>query len=182
MNNRVMIIGVVCVMLLGPALYMAAGSEKSKPEAAMPLDKVAAAMVNAKEHGAAGNGDADNTQALQAALNAAENKGPVKLSNCGFWGVPQTKEQVVKHGPSSLMLNGCHFTGWDAGKKGEPCIRADGGRMVVNGCEFMDAGKKAIVLEKGLKAATITGCLLRGSDGIVNESGADIQVGMNTSQ
>jgi hypothetical protein len=111
-----------------------------------------------------------------------KNKGPVKLTNCGFWGVPQTKEQVVKHGPSSLILNACHFTGWDAGKKGEPCIRADGGRMVVSGCEFMDAGKKAIVLEKGLKAATITGCLLRGKDGIVNESEGDVQMGMNTTQ
>ena len=100
----------------------------------------------------------------------------------GFWGVPQTKEQVVKHGPSSLILNACHFTGWDAGKNGELCIRADGGRMVVSGCEFMDAGKKEIVLEKGLKAATITGCLLRGKDGIVNESEGDVQVGMNTTQ
>ena len=47
---------------------------------------------------------------------------------------------------------------------------------------FMDRGKKAIVLEKGLKAATITGCLLRGKDGIVNESEGDVQVGMNTTQ
>jgi hypothetical protein len=54
--------------------------------------------------------------------------------------------------------------------------------MVVSGCEFMDGGKKAIVLEKGLKAATITGCLLRGPEGIVNDSGADVQVGTNTTQ
>lgn len=123
-----------------------------------------------------------NGQFMATIVIGERNKGPVKLTNCGFWGVPQTKEQVVKHGPSTLILNACHFTGWDAGKKGEPCIRADGGRLVVSGCEFMDAGKKAIVLDKGLKAATITGCLLRGKDGIVNESGADVQVGMNTIQ
>jgi hypothetical protein len=46
------------------------------------------------------------------------------MTNCGFWGVPQTAEQVVKHGPSPLIMNSCHFTGWDAGKNGEPCIRA----------------------------------------------------------
>ncbi len=46
----------------------------------------------------------------------------------------------------------------------------------------MDGGKKAIVLEKGLKAATISGCLLRGEDGIVNESGGNVQVGLNTIQ
>ncbi len=83
-----------------------------------------------------------------------KNRGPVKLTNCGFWGVPETKEQIVKRGPSTLMLTSCHFTGWDAKGKGEPCIRASGGRLVVNGCEFMDKAKKQIVLEKGLTAAT----------------------------
>jgi hypothetical protein len=46
----------------------------------------------------------------------------------------------------------------------------------------MDAGKKQIVLEKGLKAATVIGCLLHGEGGIVNESGADVQVGLNAIQ
>lgn len=94
--------------------------------------------------------------------------------------MPETKEQVVKLGPSTLVLTSCHFTGWDTDKKGEPCIRADGGRLIVNGCEFMETGKKAIVLEKGLKAATITGCLLRGNKGIIDDSDADVQIGFNT--
>ena len=111
-----------------------------------------------------------------------KNQGPVKLANCGFWGVPETKEQVVKQGPSSLILTSCHFTGWDAKGKGDPCIRASGGRLVVNGCEFMDKGKKQIVLEKGLVAATVTGCLLRGDKGIVNKSDADVQIGLNTTR
>jgi len=111
-----------------------------------------------------------------------KNQGPVKLTNCGFWGVPETKEQVVKRGPSSLMLTSCHFTGWDAKRKGEPCVRASGGRLVVNGCEFMDKGKKQIVLEKGLVAATVMGCLLRGDKGIVNKSDADVQIGLNTTR
>ncbi len=54
------------------------------------------------------------------------------------------------------------------------------GRMVVSGCDFMDAGKKAIVLEKGLEAATITGRLLRGEEAIVDESGGDVQTEMNS--
>jgi hypothetical protein len=108
-----------------------------------------------------------------------DNRGPVKLSNCGFWPVPETKEQVVKKGPSSLILNACHFAGWDSKNEGKPCIKADGGRLVVNGCEFMQ-NKKQIVLEKGLIATTITGCLLRGEKGIVNNSDADVQIGLNT--
>ena len=64
------------------------------------------------------------------------NEGPVKFANCGFWGTPETKSHVVKHGPSTLMLNGCHFTRWDAGGIGAPCVTADGGRLIVNGCDF----------------------------------------------
>ena len=80
------------------------------------------------------------------------------------------------------MLTACHFTGWDHAKKGEPCIRAGSGRLVVNGCEFMDAGKKPIVLEKGLKAASIFGCAFRGPKPVDDQSGADVQVGLNTGQ
>jgi len=58
-----------------------------------------------------------------------DNKGPVKLSNCGFWPVPETKEQVVKKGPSSMILSACHFAGWDSKNEGRPCIRANGGRQ-----------------------------------------------------
>ena len=108
-----------------------------------------------------------------------DNRGPVKLTSCGFWPVPETKEQIVKQGPSSLILNACHFAGWDSKGTGVPCVRADGGRLVVNGCEFME-GKRQIVLEKGVTAATITSCLLRGDSGIIDNSGADVQIGLNT--
>jgi hypothetical protein len=110
-----------------------------------------------------------------------KNQGPVKLTNCGFWSVPETKEQVVKEGPGTLILTSCHFAGWDSKGTGAACVRANGGRLVVNGCEFMAEGKRQIVLEKGLTAVTITGCLLRGEEGIEDKSGADVKVGLNTS-
>ena len=63
------------------------------------------------------------------------------------------------------------------------CLRAAGGRLLVNGCEFMAEGKQQIVLEKGLKAAAITGCLLRGDKAVSdNNSGADVQMGLNTTR
>jgi hypothetical protein len=79
-------------------------------------------------------------------------------------------------------LTSCHFTGWDQDKKGAPCIRAGGGRLAVVGCEFMDAGKKQIVLDKGLVSATVTGCLLRGDNGVTDNSGADVQIGLNATR
>jgi hypothetical protein len=108
-----------------------------------------------------------------------KNEGPVKLANCGFWPVPETREQILKKGPSTLILSSCHFSGWDKQDEGSACIRASGGRLIVNGCEFMEKGRKQVMLERGLVSATVTGCLLRGEKGIVNESGADVQIGLN---
>jgi hypothetical protein len=109
-----------------------------------------------------------------------QNQGPVKLANCGFWGTAATREHVRHSGASSLLLTACHFNGWDHAGKGDPCIRAAGGRLVVNGCEFMDEGKHAITLEKGLKAATVLGCTFRGGQAVTDQSGADVQIGLNT--
>jgi polygalacturonase len=96
MDNRMRRMSVASVALLASFLWAAAAPggqrAKSQPSVEASLDKPPVATVNAREHGVVGNGEADDTEALQAAL--------------------------------------------DAGKKGEPCIRADGGRLVVSGCEF----------------------------------------------
>ena len=120
-----------------------------------------------------------NGQFMSTLEVGAGNRGPVKLTNCGFWGTAATREHVRHAGPSTLALTACHFTGWDHGGKGDACIRAAGGRLIVNGCEFMDEGKQAILLEKGLKAATVFGCCFRGGKSVEDQSGADVQIGMN---
>jgi hypothetical protein len=121
-----------------------------------------------------------NAQLMSTIEIGSHNQGPVKLANCGFWGTAATREHVRHAGPSSLVLTACHFNGWDQPGKGDPCIRATGGRLVVNGCEFMDEGKRAIILEKGLQAAVIFGCTLRGTQAITDQSGAEVQLGLNT--
>ena len=123
-----------------------------------------------------------NGQFMSTIIVGKENRGPVKLTNCGFWTVPETKEQIVKLGPSTLMLNACHFAGWDSAGKNVPCIRASGGRLMVNNCEFMPKDKQPVVLEKGLTAATVIGCMFRTEKAVVNESDGDVQVGLNTSR
>lgn len=122
-----------------------------------------------------------NGQFMSTVEIGAENRGPVKFSNCGFWGTELTQEQVRHQGGSSLVLTACHFTGWDHAGKGAPCIRASGRHLIVNGCEFMDEGKKGILLEKGLKAATVLGCTFRGQNAVEDQSGADVETGLNTS-
>jgi hypothetical protein len=122
-----------------------------------------------------------NGQFMSTVEIGPRNRGPVKFTSCGFWGTELTREQVRHQGASSLLITACHFTGWDHDGKGAPCIRASGERLVVNGCEFMDAGKQAIRLEKGLKAATVLGCSFRGPNAIEDSSGAEVKIGLNTS-
>ena len=121
-----------------------------------------------------------NGQFMSTVEVGPQNQGPVKFTNCGFWGTEATQEQVRHLGPASLLLTACHFTGWDPARKGVPCVRAAGGRLIVNGCEFMDKDKRPVVLEKGLKAAAIFGCTFRGNAGVEDLSGADVKVGWNT--
>ena len=122
----------------------------------------------------------ENCQFMSTLEVAATNQGPIKLVNCGFWGIKETVEQVRKHGPSTLILMSCHFNGWDAAGAGAPCIRADGGRLAITSCEFMHEGRQQIWLEEGLTAATITANVLRGEGAVVNRSHGEVQVGMNT--
>jgi hypothetical protein len=79
-----------------------------------------------------------------------------------------------------LLLTACHFTGWDHARKGDPCVRASSGRLIVNGCDFLDEGKRPIILEKGLKAAAIVGCAFRSSPGVEDLSGAEVKTSANT--
>ena len=92
----------------------------------------------------------------------------------------RTQEHIRHDGAGMLSLTGCHFTAWDRAGKNDPAVRASRGRLIVNGCEFMDAGKRAIRMEKGLTSAAILGCALRAGDAVENLSGADVQMGLNT--
>jgi len=121
-----------------------------------------------------------NGQFMSTVEIGPQNRGPVKFTNCGFWGTDATREQVRHQGPGSLLLTACHFTGWDHARKGDPCVRASSGRLIVNGCDFLDEGKRPIILEKGLKAAAIVGCAFRSSPGVEDLSGAEVKTSANT--
>ncbi len=121
-----------------------------------------------------------NGQFMSTVEIGPRNQGPVKFTNCGFWGTDATREQVRHEGASTLVLSACHFTGWDHAGDGDPCVRSAGGRLLVNACEFMDEGKRPVILEKGLKAAAITGCSFRRKPAVEDRSGAEVQLSGNT--
>jgi hypothetical protein len=120
-----------------------------------------------------------NCQFMSTVKIGPDNVGPVKISNSGFWKVRETLEQVVNEGAGTLILNACHFYDWDIPRKGAPCIRATNGRLTMNGCDFMQRGKRTVQLEDKFIAGSITGCLFRDNT-ITNLSGGTLELFANT--
>lgn len=88
MKSRIMRTAVASAVLIAGLCMMAWAEERGREavrEAEMPVVKLAFSMVNAKEHGAVGDGEADDTQALQNALNAAVEKGPICYLPAGHY-------------------------------------------------------------------------------------------------
>ncbi|MDO8588461.1 MAG: glycosyl hydrolase family 28-related protein [Armatimonadota bacterium] len=121
-----------------------------------------------------------NGQIMAGVVIKDTNTGPVKFTNCGFWGYePITDSHVKLAGSGQLTVNACHFVAWDQKEKnGAPAIYAESGSLIVNGCDFMD-GKKQMYLGPKVESAVITGNRLRGGEQIVNESKGDVQIGLN---
>jgi len=119
-----------------------------------------------------------NCQFMGTVKIGPENTGPVKISNSGFWTVPETKEQVVNEGAGTVLLNACHFSNWDIARTGAPCIRATNGRMILSNCDFMQAHMPAVLLEDRFIAGTISGCLFR-SNTVKNQSGGKVETAAN---
>ena len=107
------------------------------------------------------------------------NTGPVKFTACGFWNIPTTTYHALLEGKGQTSFSNCHFIGWDQPQTGDPAIRAKAGGLSVVGCDFMDEGKKQIVLEKGVDAAVITGNRLRGGQKIDDHGAAEAEIGLN---
>jgi outer membrane murein-binding lipoprotein Lpp len=109
------------------------------------------------------------------------NHGPVKFTACGFWGVQNVHEShAVLAGKGTTSFENCHFIAWDQKKTHAPAILAKSGALTVTGCDFMDGGKNQITLEKDVESAIIVANRLRGGEKIINNSGGDVQIGLNS--
>ena len=107
------------------------------------------------------------------------NRGPVKFTACGFWGIPTTVSHAVLEGTGHTTFTSCHFTSWDRNRKGAPAIHARRGGVTVSACDFMEAGKTQMVIEPEVEAALVFGNRLRGEEKIINRSAVSASIGMN---
>jgi len=120
-----------------------------------------------------------NCQMMAGVEVMETNKGPVKFTSTGFWPIPETGSQAILKGTGHVFFEGCHFSGWDVGKNGVPCLDVRAGGITVTGCDFMEAGKKQIVLGEAVEAAVVSSNRFRGGQKIDNNASGDVQIGLN---
>ncbi len=107
------------------------------------------------------------------------NRGPVKFSNCGFWGMGTTDYHAKIDGSGTVIFTSCHFEGWARQNPETPAIIVEGGKMIVNGCEFIDESKNHIQLKSGVQAASIFGNHFPGGAKIENKTNGKVEMGLN---
>lgn len=124
----------------------------------------------------------ENCQFLSAIEVGPENEGPLKFSNCGFFGRPPGRPQIWQKGKGTVMLTGSQFAKWDY--FGTSCVRAENGNLIINGCDFMRYqcpedfhDRVHIVLTEGVKSAIIMGNHFYDEKIVIeNEAKGDVQI------
>jgi len=105
--------------------------------------------------------------------------GSVKFVNCAYWG---PCNQIAKiGGRGTVSFGDCTFVQWDGNKEGRHAIQAEGGSLVVRGCEFREA-KPQIELGTNVHRAVITGNLIKGKEQITNHSQGQVRIADNADE
>ncbi|MCD6551427.1 glycosyl hydrolase family 28-related protein [Thermotoga sp.] len=102
--------------------------------------------------------------------------GNVFISNSSFWGPTQ---KIASINDGMVVFSACNFLEWDANSLGVPAVEAKGGSLIVQGSYFAKKGLAIYIGEK-VKAANIFGNIFYDSHFIINKSGGDIQIGLNS--
>jgi len=132
----------------------------------------------------------ENCQFMNGIDIAPGNTGPVKFTNCGFWGStfkgPLGGSVVVNKGSGEVMMTSCHFSTWEDPAvvynpdPKVPLIRIENGSLLMTGCLFKDYGHTPdnhIFLGEGTDAAVINGNIVQGGKlRIANKTKSSVQI------
>jgi len=125
-----------------------------------------------------------NGQFMSSVEIGEGNAGPVKFTNCGFWGVAgETERHVTVRGSGTVTLDACHFISWAQKEKTTPCIVAESGGLILNASEFLDNDpeKVHVELREKVQSAVIVANRFRSTAKITNKAAGDVQIGLNSS-
>ena len=103
-------------------------------------------------------------------------KGTVRFNNCAFWG-PCNRNAVID-GKGTVGFSDCTFVQWGHQREGCYAIEAQGGSVLIRGCEFRE-DKPQILLEKGVRRAVVTDNLIDGTERIVNKADGNVVIAHN---
>lgn len=120
-----------------------------------------------------------NCQMMAGIIVQKNNRGPVKFSNCGFWGMNLTDNHAEIDGNGTVIFTSCHFQGWARKNKDAPAIRIIGGKCIINGCDFLDEGKRQITIEPTAQSAALFGNHFTGGAKIDNQCQGKVEIGFN---
>jgi len=109
----------------------------------------------------------------------AGNSGTVRFVNCAFWGPCNQIAKIA--GTGTVGFSDCTFVQWDRDKEGRYAIQAEGGSVLVRGCEFKEK-KPQINIGEGVKQAVIADNIFAGKPQIANKSKALVSLDKNSTQ
>ncbi len=98
---------------------------------------------------------------------ADTNTGTVRFNNCAFWG-PCNRNAVID-GHGTIGFSDCTFVNWSCREMRCYAIEAEGGSVLIRGCEFKE-DKPQILLGKAVERAVITDNLVQGPPRIKNKA------------
>lgn len=126
-----------------------------------------------------------NSQFMNGIEIGKRNSGPIKFSNCGFWGKTRTGAFLINEGPGTIMLDNCHFSigATPPGYTWNPTvalIQNFDGSLLMQNCLFKEYGNKPkahVLLDKNTLSAALIGNRVEGRILMVdNRTQADVQI------
>ena len=91
--------------------------------------------------------------------------GTVRFANCAFWG--PCRQIATIAGRGTVGFSDCTFVQWDARREGCSAIQAEGGSVLLRGCEFKE-DKPQVELGANVRHAVISDNLFPAQPRIIN--------------
>lgn len=93
------------------------------------------------------------------------NTGSVRFVNSAFWGPCNQIAKIA--GKGTVGFSDCTFVHWDRNKEGRHAIQAEGGNLLVRGCEFQE-NKPQVEIGPAVRKAVVTENLIKGKLRVAN--------------
>jgi len=135
----------------------------------------------------------ENCQFMNSIEINETNTGPVKLTNCGFWGQCRSGSVILNKGKGEVFLTNCHFSAWEDRNNPyqwdpkHPFIDCQNGSLLMTACVFKDYGHTPdhhVRLGPNVVSAVLNGNIVHGGGKVKvqNQASGDVQIFGNAVQ